>query len=100
LMEKPDCTQCRKLRRLYNEEPPCKKCLPQILPENQPVIKLYFLIQNQHIMGPAGPVDLNVDAAYRIIDRHIENKHDQEICFDMIYKTYHEVLRSRSNKNG
>jgi len=41
-----------------------------MLDENEDAITLYSIVQNQWIMGPGGPVDINHLAVWEAIDRH------------------------------
>jgi hypothetical protein len=51
-------------------EPPCDTCRPITMPENEAAIMLYSIVQNQWIMGPGGPVDINHLPVWEVIDRH------------------------------
>jgi len=51
------------------EEPPCETCKPEISEDNKEAFFIYSLVQNQFIMGPAGPVDVNQLAVWEAIDR-------------------------------
>jgi len=41
------------------------------LEENEEAISLYSFVQNQWIMGPVGPIDINHVAVWEAIDRYI-----------------------------
>jgi len=43
--------------------------LPPLLPANQPAYTVYSLCSTQLIMGMSGPVDLNHQAIWEVIDR-------------------------------
>lgn len=69
----PRCAACKDLyaRRSPTQEPPCDSCRPVILEENEEAISLYSFVQNQWIMGPVGPIDINHVAVWEAIDRYI-----------------------------
>ena len=68
----PNCVTCRTLYggRLPPQEPPCDSCRPALLEENEAAIAIYSIVQNQWIIGPGGPVDINHLAVWEAIDRH------------------------------
>jgi hypothetical protein len=70
--QQPNCAACKILYggRTPPEDPPCGDCRPILLDENADAIMLYSLVQNQWIMGPSGPVDVNHLAVWEAIDRH------------------------------
>lgn len=78
---------------MYNKNAKCKDCIPEILPENRQIIEVYTLIQNQHIMGFNGPVDLNLlslDFAMNIVGVKPKNKND---VFNKVYMLYQKTLK-------
>ena len=66
----PNCATCRILYGNKGEEPPCDACRPECFQENEAAIALYSIVQNQWIMGPGGPVDINHLAVWEAIDRY------------------------------
>jgi hypothetical protein len=41
-----------------------------MMQENEDAVMLYSIVQNQWLMGPGGPVDINHLAVWEVIDRH------------------------------
>ena len=68
----PNCAACRILygSKLPPQDPPCDTCRPVMLDENEDAITLYSIVQNQWIMGPGGPVEINHLAVWSAIDRY------------------------------
>jgi hypothetical protein len=67
----PNCATCRKIygERTPPEEPPCDTCRPPLHEDNKDAFFIYSFVQNQFIMGPAGPVDINHMAIWEAVDR-------------------------------
>jgi len=76
LNEKPDCDVCRQIYDKKNEDPPCEKCIPEILPENRDALQVYLLVQNQLVIGGMGEViDINFESIKFIMELYdIPNK--------------------------
>ena len=51
------------------EEPPCDTCCPKVWEGNESALRVFSIVQNQFIMGPGGPVDINQLAVWEAIDR-------------------------------
>ena len=51
------------------EEPPCDTCRPKVYEGNESALRVFSIVQNQFIMGPGGPVDINQLAVWEAIDR-------------------------------
>jgi len=81
-----------------NEDPPCKTCLPPLLPENQIVYAIYSRVCGQHIMGSAGPVDLLLEPIFKIMELFKVDKEDQLFYIDMIQRAYHNMLEVRRER--
>lgn len=64
MYHKPDCEVCEHFADKNERPTECDKCLPELMPENEEVWKIYTVISNQLIMGPAGPIDINQLAIY------------------------------------
>ena len=67
----PRCATCKELYagRSPAEDPPCEDCRPAILEDNKDAFLIYSFVQNQYIVGPSGPVDINHLAIWEAIDR-------------------------------
>jgi hypothetical protein len=89
-LSKPDCRLCKKLLSGKDKKPKCGKCLPDLMPENKVLFEIFWLVKNQHIMGPGGPIDLKIDILHSEIERrHID---DKQWCFDLVYAAYLSYL--------
>jgi hypothetical protein len=69
--QQPNCATCKSINAGMEppQDPPCETCRPVTLEENEEAISLYSVVQNQWIMGPGGPVDINHVAVWEAIDR-------------------------------
>ena len=77
-------------------DPDCDECLPPLWPDNALPLEIYLKVQNQHIMGFSGPVDLNLESLFRVLDLY-EVK-DKKRCFDLVHRTYLQVSKARMEK--
>ena len=74
---------------MYDEEPDCSKCLPEMCPENVKVYEVYY-----RMFGPIEKPDI-----FKIMGLvGIENE-EQLYCFDLINSARSEVLKSREVKS-
>lgn len=65
-------------------EPPCITCREVPEEENENALEIFFLVRNQLIMGPGGPVDLNHLAIHAAMDLYqIRNRRE---CFEKVLK--------------
>lgn len=67
-------------------EPPCSECYPGVHDYNVPVLDLYGLVGDQYIMGPAGPVGMNLLAVGYALDNLCEV--DDKLYFVKRLKTF------------
>jgi len=70
------CVTCKDIyaMREPSQEPPCGDCRPAMHESNEDAFLIFGLVQNQFIMGPSGPVDINHLAVWEAIDRlHVQN---------------------------
>lgn len=73
--EKLDCDECRRANKRFGREPPCDTCLPDLMPENLEVFKVYNMACNQVIASPDGPIDLNINALDTVMNwMQIDNR--------------------------
>ena len=66
------------------DAPPCSVCriLPE--PENTEALKIFFLTQNQFIMGVNGPVDINHLAVHAAMELYgVKNRRE---CFGKVMR--------------
>jgi len=97
LAEKRDCDECREAHKAFDlGEPDCEECLPPLWPENVLPLEIYLKVQNQHIMGFSGPVDLNLESLFRVLDLYEVN--DKKQYFDLIHRTYLHINKARIEK--
>ena len=50
--------------------PDCETCIPDLLPGNEDVMLIYNDVMGQFIMGPGGPIDIDLNAVYRSMNEH------------------------------
>lgn len=89
-MHKPDCEECRALKKKKNQEPQCIDCREEYCEEelyenNIDAIKVYRLSKNQVIQLNEG-VDLNLLAVKAVMD--IYKVKDQEVCLQKVTKLF------------
>jgi len=69
-------------KRKPPEQPPCKTCYIGPLPENADAIKIFFVVQDQYIMGMNGPVSINQNAIHNAMSLYdVKNKKE---CFEKV----------------
>jgi hypothetical protein len=66
------------------------------MPENRIPFEIFWLVKNQHIMGPAGPIDLKIDILLNEIERRKVD--DKQWCFDLVYAAYLAYLDTIKEK--
>jgi len=82
----------------FNDDPPCRDCVPYLLPENQGVYSVYSRVCGQHIMAEFQPIDLNLLPVFEVMDVIGIAREDQLYCVDLVQKAYHEVLKIEREK--
>ena len=82
VQDKPNCSTCQTLKGdLWNEDD-CVKCLPPLMGENEDAERIYFIVQNQYIMGFNGPISISQVAIHEAMKLYrIENRVD---CFEKV----------------
>ncbi len=84
LDQAPKCDGCRELYhgRTPSEEPPCETCRELPLGENEDALRVFFVVQNQLIMGFNGPVEINQQAIHEAMRLYrIRNRRE---CFEKV----------------
>lgn len=72
---KPDCEECRALYAIYDDEPDCESCIPEIMADNKVAWQVFNEVNDQHIMAFGGPIALNLIPVFKVMDRMgIENQ--------------------------
>jgi len=66
------------------------------MPENIEAFNIYMKVQNQHIMGFSGPVDLNFLSVEFIMD--LMGVKDQLSVFERVHAAYKAVLEHMRDK--
>ena len=77
---------------MYGKAPKCHLCIIPLMPENQVVFDVYIQVQNQHIMGFNGPVDINFMSVKFIMDLMKIKIEEQKEVFDRVHKLYKTLL--------
>ena len=104
MAEKTGCETCRATFEAYGESPPCggkgnenlEKCEwfnPPLWPENGPVYDIFRRLSGQHIMGPSGPVDLNLGPVFKMMELKGIDARDRERCIDLIQSAYRALIK-------
>ncbi len=75
-------------------EPKCQECVPELLPENYDLMSIYMKVQNQHIMGFGGPVDLDFGSVKFIMDLYEVPAESRKMMFEKVYRLYRITLAS------
>ena len=74
----------------------CKKCLPDIMPENEDALTVYLAVQDQLIVGMGGPVALNQMAIHPVMELYeIEFRAD---CFDKVVAVSRELMKKQQDE--
>jgi hypothetical protein len=81
---KPKCSTCKFLKGEKWEEEDCAKCLPMLIEENQDAAHIYFLVQNQLIMGPQYPIGINQLAVHEAMKLY--RIRDRKECFEKVLR--------------
>lgn len=72
--------------------------MPKLQAENVIPAKIYAKVQDQHIIGPNGPVGLRQEPVWKWIEELKVDQEDREYCFDLVrasYGAFLEELRER-----
>ena len=96
-------TGCKETFEVYGEIPPCgsidnpdfDKCphlTVRLAPENAGAWEVYRRTCNQHRMGQAGPVALDLVPVFEVMDRMGIDKSEQIAMADIVTRAYHAVL--------
>jgi len=96
-------TGCRETYEIYGEPPPCgnsaepnfNRCphiTTRLWPENADAWSIYRRTCNQHRMGYAGPVALDLVPVFEMMDRMRIARKDQIDLADLVTRVYHAVL--------
>jgi len=84
---------------MYDKEPPnCHECVPELMPENSEVFRVFMKVQNQHIMGFSGPVDLNFDSVKFIMGIQRIPLTRQNEVFEKVYQLYKVTVAAMREK--
>ncbi len=81
-MVKPPCSRCKILKGESWDEEICSVCLPPLMPENEDATQIFSITQNQLIMGPGGPIDINQTAIHEAMKLYqVQNRRE---CFEKV----------------
>lgn len=69
-----------------------------LIEENQDATRIYFLVQNQLIMGPTGPVDINQLAIHEAMKLY--RIKDRKECFEKVLKLSAYFIEKARIANG
>jgi len=71
-------------RRMPPEEPPCAACRIDPVEENGDALRIFFIVQNQFVMGFNGPVSINQLAIHEAI--RLYEVADHQGCFEGVLR--------------
>ena len=83
---------------MYGKTPKCDLCIIPLMPDNQVVFDVYMQVQNQHIMGFGGPVDINFMSVKFIMDLMEVEAKNQKMVFDRVHKLYKSLISELYNE--
>lgn len=72
----------------------CRTCLPECLPENEDAERIYFIVQDQYILGMGGAVAVNqmaIHAAMELYD--VTYRRD---CFEKVLKLSRHFINKQA----
>ena len=74
------------------KEPPCEKCMPEIMPENKEAFEIYAIVCNQMIVSGMGdPIDINFASLKIVMDLFsIENQLE---CFKRVVLMARHIIK-------
>ena len=99
-MDKPDCTQCRKLKAMKGKRPNCNECLPPLERENQIPMYIFEIVRDQVIMGPSGVFAIDSTVLRGEINRIISDTTDQDIVYHRVRKAHQHMLDKLRESDG
>lgn len=80
----------------YSEDPPCRDCLPEILPANREAVTIWGETRTQVIAGMGGIIDINILAVKMVMDMHgIRNQRD---CMERVRVMFDEYRAAIEEK--
>lgn len=93
------CDDCEEFYKRRYKEPPCQECMPELLPENITAWMVYATVQNQYIMGSAGPIDVNINSVKTVMDLHgVTNQ--QEVLERVLHVSRHMIKRMHDKQKS
>jgi hypothetical protein len=96
-MEKPSCDNCKALKKDKFDIEDCKECVPDILEENEDAEKIYFVVQDQYIMGFNGAVGINQMAIHAAMDLY--EVEDRLKCFEGVVSASRHFISKQQELN-
>lgn len=79
------------------KETPCGDCRPELKKVNEPYVILYYYCQDQYIMGPQGPVALDMRAINQAMDDYNIDP-DERIEFSTVVRRIANIIFSAQAK--
>jgi len=95
MSKKPDCEACEELYE-GKTKARCDAChkdleIPIILQENIPVFQIWTRVKNQLVIGPGGPVSLDLNPIFPFLDMFKIEEDERLRCLDLLQLLYHKV---------
>lgn len=80
----------------YGEKAPCDTCtetdIPDLAAENEVVLDVFLRVRDQHIMGEGGPVAINIEPIFKVMDIVGVESRDKLDCLDLVMAAYRAAL--------
>lgn len=64
------CAACAQIYLDKQSDPPCRTCKPEYFEENKDILKIFFMVRNQVIVGFDSIIDINHLAIWELIDKY------------------------------
>ena len=77
-------------RKAKEGESACRSCRVDLLEENEDIAAVYMVTRRQVIMGPAGPVDIDIQAVKTAMDLY--GIKDQRGCMEAVRHTFYHFM--------
>ena len=68
--------------RIPPGEPPCVTCKELPKEENEDALRIFFMVRNQIIVGPQGPIEINHMAIHAAMELYQIQKRQE--CFEKV----------------
>lgn len=94
------CDQCRSMHgeRSPPNDPPCETCWVELKKENEDALQIFYVIQDQFLMGQNGPIAINHLAIHSAMELYgIQNRRD---CFEKVLRLSRWNIEKINSRGG